>query len=85
MTDRTKRTYRLDADTIAVIDFMAENSNFDKQEVVERAVKYYYRDYKNGKLSDPAMRSVLDDDIDLPDSTKDDEDSGGGIMSRFKR
>lgn len=84
MTDRTKRTYRLDGDTIQLIDWLSDNSQFDKQEVVERAVKYYYRDYRDDNLRDPAMSSVLDDDIDLPGDDGNSDGDNGGVLGRLR-
>lgn len=78
-----KRTYKVTDESVQVIDHMEENTILDKSDFVDRAVKYYWYQLKNGELDDPILSDDADSIGDLPDV----EDSGKestSIMDRLR-
>jgi len=79
----TRRTYKLTEDTVQIIEYLADHSSFDKSDIVDRATKYYWRDFVNGELDDPAIQDALDDISELPADAEGD-DSKRSLIERIR-
>jgi len=78
-----KRTYQIDDDTVEIVDRLGNDERipFNKSQMVQRAVKYYWSDLVNGELDDAVVSSALGGDI--PQGDSDDGGDSGGILGRF--
>lgn len=79
----SKRTYKLTSEAVAIIDWMEENTILDKSDFTDRAVKYYWREYKNGNLNDPLLADAIEQASDVPD-LDDGDDDDGGLLGRLR-
>ena len=77
-----KRTYKITGKSVTVVDHVEENSMMDKSDVVDRAIKYYYKQLVSGELSDP----LVDDDIGRVDGRPGRNMSSGdsGLIDRIR-
>jgi|APHM01.1.fsa_nt_gi hypothetical protein len=80
----TKRTYELDDDTIEIIDRLGDDNRipFNKSQMVQRAVKYYWKDMEEGQLQDAVVASALNGDT--PEGSDEDDDDSTGLLGRFR-
>lgn len=82
--EKTKRTYRLEDSTVEIIEYMAENTPMDKQEAVDRMVKYYAHKVKAGEIDDPMFKQAVGDDpVDMV-GDGDGDDDARGILDRLR-
>jgi len=79
-----KRTWRVSATAIEVVEWMAENTPYNKQESVDRMIKYYAREAKRGNLDDPVVAEALEGNVDdILDGASDDE-SNRSIIDKLR-
>jgi len=78
-----KRTYKVTDESVTIIDHMEDNTILDKSDFVDRAVKYYWYQLKNGELDDPILDSDADSIGELPDVNESSSDSTS-IMDRLR-
>ncbi len=77
-----KRTYKITNKSVTVVDHIEANSMMDKSDVVDRAIKYYYKQLVSGSLDDP----LVDDDIGRIDGRPGKGMSSGdsGLIDRIR-
>ena len=68
-----KRTYILTEDSVRVVEYLHENSVLEKSDVVDRAVKYYWKQQQSGELDDPMVRTDEDEGPDASEMEEDDD------------
>lgn len=84
MADKKNRTYSIDDDTRELLKWFDENTNYNKSETVEIAVKSLYRRHEKGEIRHQGMRADLElGDGDFPDMDGDDNEDSG-ILDRFR-
>lgn len=67
----TKRmTHHWRQDVLDFIDDFSEEQNWDKADVVNRAVMYYAKEYANGNLDDPHVDDSMDRNLKEATSKK---------------
>lgn len=78
-----KRTYKLTESGVRVIDTLDENTRLDKSDVVDRAVKYYYQQVKEGNIDS----ALVEDSVEriAQEVEGDGDDSGIGLMERLRK
>lgn len=60
MGNKKQRTYNLEADVVDFIDNKTEETNMDKSELVNRAVKVYAAKLASGDWKDPKYQDDID-------------------------
>lgn len=78
-----KRTYKITEESVDVIDWMEDNTILDKSDFVDRAVKYYWLQHKNGNLNDPILTDDASDIQGVPDLDSS-SDEGSSILERLR-